>query len=123
MTWRKGVKRRAKKGHSVIDMRSTAGKNVVAMRNDLIKERGGPDNLSVAQLTLIERITRDVYFVDEIDSRICMVMRKLAEAEKKNIQLQNDKIKNPKAVGILYSYRAPISAPIGTRLREAHQPR
>ena len=108
VTWRNEMKRRAKKGQSVIDMRSTAGKHATAMRNDLIKERGGPDNLSVVQLTLIELIARDVYFVDEIDSRICMVMRKLAETEKKNSQLQNGKLKNPKAVGILYGYRAPI---------------
>src|SRR5215467_6530066 len=67
VTWRNGVSRRVKSGRSVIDLRSTAGKHAVAMRNDLIKERGGPENLSVAQLTLIELIARDVYFVDEID--------------------------------------------------------
>src|SRR5678816_166793 len=45
-----------KRGKSVIDQRTTSGQNAIAMRNDLIQERGGTDNLSVAQLAMIEMV-------------------------------------------------------------------
>jgi hypothetical protein len=41
----------------------------MAMREELIADQGGVDNLSVAKLALIEMIARDVYFPDECARR------------------------------------------------------
>jgi len=105
VTWRNAVKRRQRNSRSIIDRRTTAGQHALAMRNDLIEERGGSDNLSVAQLTLIELIARDTYFVDEIDRRIFAVMYRL-----RGIERGMKITKNPKAVGMLL-FLSPIGSP------------
>jgi hypothetical protein len=114
VTWRNGVKRRIRKHRNVIDQRCIAGKNAVAMRDELIKERGGPDNLSVAELTIIELIARDIFFADEVDRRIFAALAKLRTTEKKLATL--GKIKNTKMIGILYSYRQSITRNLAANL-------
>jgi hypothetical protein len=111
VTFQKAVQRRIRKSRSVIDRRCTAGKSAVAMRADLIEERGGTDGLSVSELTLIELIARDVFFVDEIDRRIFAVMHKLARLEK-----GKGRIKNPKAICMLYSYSQSVARNLSTNL-------
>src|SRR5262249_34168011 len=63
------VARRARRGRSLIDRRTQAGKNAVAVREQILGDLGGADNLSAAKLILVELIARDVYFCDEIDRR------------------------------------------------------
>ena len=111
---KKRVQRRVKRGREIIDRRCAAGQNAVAFRSALIEERGGADNLSLAELTLIELIARDVYFIDEIDWRIFAVMHKLRTTEKALIAL--GKTRNPKVIGILYGYRAPITRNLAANL-------
>jgi hypothetical protein len=107
------VKRRKRNGHDVIDRRSKSGQNAVAMRDQLIEERGGTDSLSVAQLAIIELIARDVYFVDEIDRRIFDAIYKLNQLQKIG---GNGRIKNPKAIAMLYGYRSAVARNLATNL-------
>jgi hypothetical protein len=44
------IKRRTRRGRSLIERRSTAGRNAVAMREELISDTGGADNLSVVKV-------------------------------------------------------------------------
>jgi hypothetical protein len=97
------VKHRARRGRSLIDRRSTAGRNAFAMREELIADMGGTDQLSTAKLALIEMTARDVYFLDEIDRRIFRAIYKLAAKEKALESL--GKIKNPKMIATMYGYR------------------
>jgi hypothetical protein len=71
-----------RKGRSLIDRRSTAGRNAFAMREELILDQGGADNLSVAKLALIEMIARDTYFLDECDRKIFRVIHKVSVLER-----------------------------------------
>jgi hypothetical protein len=50
VAFRNEVKRRVRRGRSLIDRRSTAGRNAVAIREELITDQGGTENLSVAKL-------------------------------------------------------------------------
>jgi hypothetical protein len=108
------ARRIARRGRSVIDLRTAAGKNAAAMREALIQERGGPDNLSVAELTMIELVARDTFYVDEIDRRIFAVLYRLRGMEKRDSKL--GKIKNPKAIAILYSYRQSVTRNLSANL-------
>jgi hypothetical protein len=103
ITFRNQVKRRTRKGRSLIDRRSTAGRNAFAMREELIRDQGGVENLSVAKLALIEMIARDTYFLDETDRRIFRAIYKLSAKEKALESL--GKIKNPKMIAAMYGYR------------------
>ena len=97
------VKARVRRGRSLIDRRSAAGKHAVAIRMELIADHGGTENLSIAKLALIELIARDVYFCDEVDARIFQAIYKANQITKAKGQ-----IKNPKFVHLLYSYRAGV---------------
>lgn len=103
VAFRNGVHRRTRKGRSLIDRRSTAGRNAFAMREELIADMGGTDQLSTAKLALIEMTARDVYFLDEIDRRIFRAIYKLAAKEKALESL--GKLKNPKMIAAMYGYR------------------
>jgi hypothetical protein len=92
------IHRRTRRGRSLIDRRSAAGKNAVAIGDELLRDLGGEENCSTAKLMLIEMVRRDVYFCDEIDRRI---FKFIYEA---NTQLPKSK-KNPKYISTLYSYR------------------
>jgi hypothetical protein len=109
------VRRRTRRGRSLIDRRSTAGRNAFAMREELILDQGGAENLSVAKLALIEMIARDVYFLDECDRRIFRVIHKASGQEKALAKL--GKIKNPKLIGVLYSYRAGVARNLASNLQ------
>jgi hypothetical protein len=87
------VKRRTRRGRSLIDRRSTAGRNAFAMREELIADQGGAENLSVARLALVELIARDVYFLDETDRRIFKAIYKAGRREKAEERL--GKMRNP----------------------------
>ena len=103
LSLRTKIWRRARRGRSLIDQRCQAGRNAVAMRNELIADHGGVENMSIAKLALIELIARDVYFVDECDRRIFRAIYKLA-AKERAIEKQGG-MKNPKLIATLYSYR------------------
>ena len=96
VAFRNGVHRRARRGRSLIDRRSAAGRNAFAMREELIRDQGGVENLSVAKLALIEMIARDTYFLDETDRRIFRAIYKLSPKEKALESL--GKIKNRRHV-------------------------
>lgn len=112
ITWRNGVKRRVRKGRDVIDKRCAAGQVAIAMRDDLIAERGGADSLGVAELAMIELVARDTFFVDEIDRRIMGFLQKVREHEKEKAM-----VKNPKALSILYSYRQSAARNLAANLQ------
>jgi hypothetical protein len=99
IAFRNQVKRRTRKGRSLIDRRSAAGKNAVAIGDQLLADLGGEENCSTAKLMLIEMVRRDVYFLDEIDRR---TFRFIHEADAK---FPESKRKNPKYISGLYSYR------------------
>jgi hypothetical protein len=94
----KEVKRRSRRGRSLIDRRSTAGRNAVAIGDQLLADLGGEENVSTAKLMLIEMVRRDVYFLDEQDRRI---FKYIYDANTKQPQSK----KNPKYISQLYSYR------------------
>jgi len=97
------VKRRARRGRSLIDRRTKAGQNALAVREQMLVDLGGESNLSTAKLMLIEMIARDTYFLDETDQRIFRAIAKLSQREK-DIEKQG-KVKNPKLIATLYGYR------------------
>jgi hypothetical protein len=97
------VKRRVRRGRSLIDHRTVAGQNAIGLMQELTNDLGGADNLSAAQLTLIELIGRGAYLTDECDRRIFTAIRKINEREK--ALLQAGKFKNPKVIAVLYGYR------------------
>jgi hypothetical protein len=55
VAFRNGVHRRTRKGRSLSDRRSAAGKNAVAIGDRLLADLGGEENCSTAKLMLIER--------------------------------------------------------------------
>jgi hypothetical protein len=101
IAFRNGVKRRARRGRSLIDRRSAAGKNAVAIGDELLRDLGGEENCSTAKLMLIEMVRRDVYFCDEIDQRIFKFMY-----EAKDLVVKPKS--NPKYVSMLYGYRTAV---------------
>jgi hypothetical protein len=105
VAFRNQVKRRVRRGRSLIDRRTTAGIHALAVRDELIADLGGVENLSTAKLCLIELITRDVYFTDEIDGRAVKAIQKM-RAKERELGIEY----NPKVVAALYSYRAPAQS-------------
>jgi hypothetical protein len=97
------IHRRTRRGRSLIDRRSAAGKNAVAIGDQLLADLGGEENCSTAKLMLIEMVRRDVYFLDETDRRIFRAIYKLS-AEEKTLEILG-KTKNPKLIATLYGYR------------------
>jgi hypothetical protein len=107
VAFQKEIKRRTRRGRSLIDRRSTAGRNAVAMREELIADQGGAENMSIAKLALIEMIARDVYFLDECDRRIFKAIYKLSSSERELAKI--GKLKHPKVIGLMYSYRQGVA--------------
>jgi hypothetical protein len=101
VAFRNQVKRRARRGRSLIDRRSAAGKNAIAIGDALLADLGGEANCSTAKLMLIEMVRRDVYFCDEIDRRIFKFMY---EAKDLVVKPKSD----PKYVSTLYGYRTAV---------------
>jgi hypothetical protein len=58
VTFQNAVKRRLRKGRSLIDRRSTAGKNVVAVRDEIFADLGGAEGLAATKLVLVEVIAK-----------------------------------------------------------------
>ena len=107
------IKRRVRRGRSLIDRRSKAGQNAVAVREQLIADMGGADNISAAKLVLIEMVGRDIYFLDECDRRIFQVIYRVnAELKKRGIP----RMKNPKLIGTMYSYRQGVARNLAANL-------
>jgi hypothetical protein len=106
VTFRNQIKRRVRRGRSLIDRRSTAGRNAVALRQELILDQGGEEHLSMAKLALIEMIARDVYFLDECDRRI---FRAMNERMRKGL-------KHPKLIGTMYGYRSGVARNLAANL-------
>jgi hypothetical protein len=104
--FRNQVKRRARRGRSLINRNTRAGKNAVATGDELLRDLGGEENCSTAKLMLVEMIRRDTYFCDEIDARIFRAINKVSAAEKALIRA--GKIKNPKFIATLYGYRQTV---------------
>jgi hypothetical protein len=97
VTLDKAIKRRTRKGRSLIDRRSAAGKNAMRIHGELIADLGGIDNVTTAKLLLVELIARDVYFADETDRRIFNVL--------KTIDMRKT---NPGFVSKLYAWRSGV---------------
>jgi hypothetical protein len=110
VAFRNKVSRRARRGRSVIDRRSAAGKNAVAFQQELIRDQGGAENLSVAKLTLIELCARDLYFCDEIDRRVSNLIAKA------NREAPNGKKYGVKMLAVLYGYRNPMARNLSSNL-------
>src|SRR5262245_58187557 len=108
------VKRRLRRNRSLIDRRTKAGQNAFAVREKMLVDLGGESNLSTAKLMLIEMIARDTYFLDECDRRIFKTLYKLSSTEKALLKL--GKVKNPKVIGVMYSYRAGIARNLTSNL-------
>ena len=109
------VKERARRGRSLIDRRSTAGKNAVAVRDEILRDLGGAEGLAATKLVLVEMIARDVYFLDECDRRIFKAIYKVSAQERALEKL--GKIKNPKFIGVLYSYRQGVARNLASNLQ------
>jgi hypothetical protein len=88
---------------SLIDRRTKAGQNAVAVRDEILRDLGGAEGLAATKLVLVELIARDVYFCDEIDRRIFRAIYKVAAKEKALEKL--GKTKSPQMIATLYSYR------------------
>lgn len=99
--------KRQRHRRSLIDRRTTAGKNAVAVRDEILSDLGGAEGLAATKLVLVELIARDVYFCDEIDRRIFKAIYKVAAKERALEKL--GKIKNPKFIGVLYGYRQGVT--------------
>jgi hypothetical protein len=99
--------KRQRHRRSLIDSRTTAGKNAVAVRDEILSDLGGAEGLAATKLVLVELIARDVYFCDEIDRRIFKAIYKVAAKERALEKL--GKIKNPKFIGVLCGYRQGVA--------------
>jgi hypothetical protein len=89
---------RKRKGRSLVDRRSSAGRNAMNVQAALIADLGGAAELSTARLVLIELIARDIYFLDECDRRIYATLKKFPTARD-----------NPKVMGTMYGYRSSVA--------------
>jgi hypothetical protein len=107
VAFRNQIKRRVRRGRSLIDRRSAAGKNAVAIGDQLLADLGGEENCSTAKLMLIEMVRRDTYFLDEVDRRIFRVIYKTSATDKQLGKV--GKLSNPKLIGVLYSYRQGVA--------------
>jgi hypothetical protein len=104
IAFRNQVKRRSRRGRSLIDRRSAAGKNAVAIGDQLLADLGGEANCSTAKLMLIEMVRRDVYFADEIDKRIFRYLYKVGQDPDIGAKAKA----SAKLVSTLYSYRQAV---------------
>jgi hypothetical protein len=104
VAFRNQVKRRSRRGRSLIDRRSTAGKNAVAIGDQLLADLGGEANCSTAKLMLIEMVRRDVYFCDEIDKRIFRYIYEVGQ----DPQVGKQAKASAKLVSGLYGYRTAV---------------
>src|SRR5262245_47768044 len=105
VTFRNKMHKRAKRGRSIISLRSVSGQNAVAVQAGLTEDLGGLEHLSTAQKVLIELVGRDLYLLDETDQRIIRACKEIP------------KLKNsPKGMALLYSYRVPIVSNISKNL-------
>jgi hypothetical protein len=112
VAFRNQVKRRSRRGRSLIDRRSVAGKNAVAIGDELLADLGGEENCSTAKLMLIEMVRRDVYFLDETDKRIFRYLYKEGQDP-----MQGHKAKaGAKLVSVLYSYRSGVARNLAANL-------
>jgi hypothetical protein len=112
VTLQNQIKRRRRKGRTLIDRRSTAGRNAVTVKAKLIADLGGEENLSVAKLVILEMIARDVFYLDECDRRIFKAIDRVnAEVRRNKI-----KLKNPKMIGIMYAYRSGVAKNLASNL-------
>jgi hypothetical protein len=99
VTLDKSIQRRLRKGRSLIDRRSSAGKNAMRVQQNLLDDLGGAEKLSTAKLILVELIGRDVFYLDETDRRIFKVLKEYPAAKN-----------NPKAMNTLYGYRSTVAS-------------
>ena len=113
--WENQVKRRIKRRRSLIDRRTSAGQNAMAVRDEILADLGGAEGLAATKLVLVEMIARDVYFLDECDRRIFKAIYKVAAQERALEKL--GKIKNPKFIGVLYSYRQGVARNLASNLQ------
>ena len=100
------IKRRLRRGRSLVDRRTRAGRDAMTVRADLIDQNGGLDELSTAQLLLIESITRNYYLLNEQDVRIFRMLKESPQAQG-----------GPKILATLYGYRAPIDRDLRDALK------
>ncbi len=105
VTLRNRIKRRTRRGRSFIDMRSHAGQNAVAAQAGLLEDLGGAKNASTAEKIMVELVGRDLYMLDEVDTRIVRVIKRVPAVKH-----------NPKALSQLYSYRTPILSNLARNL-------
>jgi hypothetical protein len=109
---RNQIKKRTRRGRSLIDRRTAAGQNALAMRQGLILDQGGEEHLSVAKLALIEMIARDTYFLDECDRRIFRVIYHVNG----RIRRDGHKPKSPKLIATMYGYRSAVARNLAANL-------
>jgi hypothetical protein len=106
--------KRQRHRRSLIDRRTAAGKNAVAVRDEILRDLGGAEGLAATKLVLVKLIARDVYFCDEIDRRIFKAIYKVAAKERALEKF--GKIKNPKFIGVLYGYRQGVARNLASNL-------
>jgi hypothetical protein len=124
---RNQVRRRIRRGRSLIDRRTAAGKNAVAFGEalrSLVIERGGEESLTEDTLLLIEQISRDVYYLDETDRRNFKAIYKMRMRERELERLERaqgkkpSRIRNPEAIRNLYGYRAAPDQKLTDKMRD-----
>jgi hypothetical protein len=71
-------------GGRAIDRRTVLGKALGKWRSDLISDRGGKDNLSVQQITLVDLAVKSKLMLDSIDAWI-LVQPSLVNSRKKSL--------------------------------------
>jgi hypothetical protein len=113
VAFRNGIHRRTRRGRSLIDRRSTAGKNAVAIGDQLLADLGGEANCSTAKLMLIEMVRRDVYFLDETDKRIFRYLYQVSQDPQVGIKAKT----SAKLVSSLYSYRQGVARNLASNLQ------
>ena len=56
------------RGLAAIDMRTTAARALLQLKADLVRDLGGPENVSSQQLVLIDQVVRTKLLLDSLDA-------------------------------------------------------
>jgi hypothetical protein len=97
VTFENAVKRRRRRGRSLIDRRSGIGQEALRIQAAYVEDLGGESALTTGQRVVLGLLGQNLYLLGETDKRINRAVKNLPA-------LKN----SPKGMAILYSYRGAI---------------
>jgi hypothetical protein len=71
-------------GWNAIDMRSAAAQSMVAWRNELVRDLGGPEALSAQRMAIVDAVVRTKLYIDHLDQYLAS-QKSLVNKRKKAI--------------------------------------